>query len=192
MRSRHARVRGADVHFEFRGKSGVSHAIDLHDARLAGVVKACRDLPGHELFQYVGAGGRRRAIGSSDVNAYLREITGQPFTSKDFRTWGGTVLAACALARTSPPKTRRDSTQRIVEAVKAVAQKLGNTAAVCKKCYIHPAVLAAYSRGGVIRSRAVSVAANTLSPEEHAVVNLILEERDSVEGPTTFHSSYAR
>ena len=195
MRSRHARVHGADVHFEFRGKSGVSHAIDLHDARLARIVKACRDLPGHELFQYVDGGGQRRSIGSSDVNAYLREITGQPFTSKDFRTWGGTVLAACALARTSPSGTRRDMTKRIVKAVEAVAEKLGNTPAVCKKCYIHPAVLAAYSRGGVIVSRGTCVAlgsTNALSPEEQAVVHLIIEQRGSLERTPLFHSSYAR
>ncbi len=90
-------MHGGDVHFEFRGKSGVSHAVDLHDARLARIVKACRDLPGHELFQYVGDDGGRQSIGSADVNAYLREVTGQPFTSKDFRTWGGTMLRHASL-----------------------------------------------------------------------------------------------
>jgi len=182
MRSHHARVRGADMHFEFRGKSGVSHAIDLHDARLARIVKACRDLPGHELFQFVDDDGRRQSIGSSDVNAYVREITGQPFTSKDFRTWGGTVLAACELAGTTLPDTKRGTTQQIADAVKAVARKLGNTVAVCKKCYIHPAILNAYAAGSVIDTR---------KPEE-SVVDLILEERDSTEGRPDFHSSYAR
>jgi len=182
MRSHHARVRGADMHFEFRGKSGVSHAIDLHDARLARIVKACRDLPGHELFQFVDEDGRRQSIGSSDVNAYVREITGQPFTSKDFRTWGGTVLAACELAGTTLPDTKRGTTQQIADAVKAVARKLGNTVAVCKKCYIHPAILNAYAAGSVIDTR---------KPEE-SVVDLILEERDSTEGRPAFHSSYAR
>jgi DNA topoisomerase-1 len=195
LRSHHARVHGADVHFEFRGKSGVSHAVDLRDARLAPIIKACRDLPGHELFQYVDARGRRQSIGSSDVNAYLREISGQPFTSKDFRTWGGTVLAACALARTTPQRTKRAVTQQVVNAVKAVARKLGNTAAVCKKCYIHPAVLDAYAHGGVIdagRSTASFGGANALRAEERAVVDLILEERDSIEGRTAFHTSHAR
>jgi DNA topoisomerase I len=182
MRSHHARVQGADVHFEFRGKSGVAHAIDLHDARLARIIKACRDLPGHELFQYVDADGQRQSIGSSDVNAYVREITAQPFTSKDLRTWGGTVLAASELARTKPAQTKRGTTQQIANAVKSVARKLGNTVAVCKKCYIHPAILNAYAAGSVIDAR---------TPEE-SVVDLILEERDSTEGRTAFHSSYAR
>ena len=195
LRSHHARVRGADVHFEFRGKSGVSHAIDLHDARLARIVKACRELPGHELFQYVDAEGGRQAIGSTDVNAYLREITSQPFTSKDFRTWGGTVLAARALARAELPRSNRVATRQIANAVKAVAQKLGNTVAVCKKCYIHPAVLDAYSAGCVITTRpSLMSRANDdrLSSEEKAVVDLILEEQDSTKGDTTFHSSHAR
>src|SRR5262252_188784 len=182
MRDRHARIRGASIRFEFRGKSGVSHAIDLHDARLARIVKACRDLPGHELFQYVDDDGRRQSIGSSDVNAYVREITGQPFTSKDFRTWGGTVLAACELARTKLPETKRGTTQQIVNAVKAVARKLGNTVAVCKKCYIHPAILNAYAAGSVIDA----------SKPEESVVDLILEARDSTEWRPAFHSSYAR
>ncbi len=176
MRSRHARVRGADVHFEFRGKSGISHAVDLHDARLARIVKACRELPGHELFQYVDSDGRRQSIGSADVNAYLREITGQPFTSKDFRTWGGTVLAACELSRAGEPHVRRGTKQRIVEAVKAVAQRLGNTAAVCRKCYIHPAVLDAYADGSAIDARSIDLPlgnANGLNSVEKAVVELL-------------------
>jgi DNA topoisomerase-1 len=147
LRSRHARVRGTSIHFEFRGKSGVSHGVDLHDAKLAHIVKACRELPGQDLFQYV-EDGSRQSIGSADVNAYLREITGQPFTSKDFRTWGGTVLAACQLARTAG--AARSPKQRIVEAVKAVSKRLGNTAAVCRKCYIHPAILDAATSGAVI------------------------------------------
>jgi DNA topoisomerase-1 len=177
MRSRHAKVQGADVHFEFRGKSGISHAIDLHDARLARIVKACRDLPGQELFQYVDAHGQRQSIGSSDVNQYLREIAGQPFTSKDFRTWGGTVLAACALSQTSRQSASPRSTkQQIVSAVKAVSQKLGNTVAVCRKCYIHPAVLDAFADGAVIDTRSPDAPlgnANALSDEERAVVALL-------------------
>ena len=184
-----------DVHFEFRGKSGVSHAVDRHATRvLRRIVEACRDLPGQELFQYVDDGGRQ-SIGSSDVNAYLRRSLGSRFTAKDFRTWGGTVLAACALARTTPQRTKRAVTQQVVSAVKAVAKKLGNTAAVCKKCYIHPAVLAAYAHGAVIdsgRSTASLGGANALRAEEKAVVNLILGERDSIEGRTEFHLSYAR
>ena len=181
MRSHHAKVRGDDVHFEFRGKSGVSHAVDLHNARLARIVKACRDLPGQELFQYVDAHGRRQSIGSSDVNAYLREIAGQPFTSKDFRTWGGTVLAACALAQRSRVETSSRSTkQQIVNAVKAVSQKLGNTVAVCRKCYIHPAVLDAYMDGTVIDTRSPNAPlgnANAVSDAERSVVALLLRRQ---------------
>jgi DNA topoisomerase I len=174
MRASHASIHGTVVHFEFRGKSGVAHAIDLHDARLATIIKACRHLPGHELFQYVDAAGKRVDVGSADVNAYLREITGQPFTSKDFRTWGGTVLAARALAQSAA--AGGSSKRRIIDAIKKVSQRLGNTVAVCRRCYIHPAVLAAAARGSMIEIRPASAAAATstrLSPDEKAVVALI-------------------
>ena len=163
MRDGHAKINGSSVRFEFRGKSGITHAIDLHDARLARVVKACRDLPGHELFQYVDADGRRQAIGSADVNAYLKETTSQPFTSKDFRTWGGTVLAAKALAEAAAggaSATKRE----IKRAVERVANELGNTVAVCRKSYIHPAILEAYTAGRVIDLK---------GPCERAVVKLL-------------------
>ncbi|HXD73499.1 MAG TPA: hypothetical protein VN628_07180 [Vicinamibacterales bacterium] len=160
LKSNHASIHGSTMHFEFRGKSGVSHAIDLDDARLARIVKACRHLPGHELFQYVDGDGARQAIGSADVNAYLRDIAGQPFTSKDFRTWGGTVLAACELARSA---ARGAVTKRtLTEAIKTVSRRLGNTAAVCRKCYIHPAVLEAAAAGSFVAN-----------PHEQAVVALL-------------------
>src|SRR6476646_387852 len=145
MRDRHARVRGADVRFEFRGKSGVAHAVDLHDPRLAKIVKACRDLPGYELFQYVDEHGGRQSICSDDVNAYLREVSGDEFTAKDFRTWAGTVLAAQALhERAVAHESNLPLTalkKNVVEAVKEVATRLGNTATVCRKCYVHPEVV---------------------------------------------------
>src|SRR5205823_5605078 len=154
MRASHAMVRGTVVHFDFRGKSGISHAIDLHDARLAKIIKACRHLPGHELFQYVDAHGKRQSIESTDVNAYVRDVTGQPFTSKDFRTWGGTVLAARALARSAV--AGGSTKQRITRAIKEVAERLGNTVAVCRRCYIHPAVLDASARDTVIKTTAAA------------------------------------
>ena len=163
LHSRHAQVRGSVVHFQFRGKSGVSQVIDLEDARLARIIKSCRDLPGHELFQYIDDEGVKQAIGSADVNAYLREITRQPFTSKDFRTWGATVLAACELARTT--SRGRASKRLIVEAVKAVSQRLGNTVAVCRKCYIHPAVLDGAAQGAFVDH-----------PGERAVVALLRKD----------------
>jgi DNA topoisomerase-1 len=147
MRDRHARIHGADVRFEFRGKSGVSHAVELHDARLARIVKACRDLPGYELFQYVDENGNRQTICSDDVNEYLREISGDSFTAKDFRTWAGTVLAAQALARLSRFKSQTEAKRNVVQAIACVAERLGNTKAVCRKAYIHPAIFAAYMDG---------------------------------------------
>jgi DNA topoisomerase-1 len=177
MRDTHARIRGGKVHFVFRGKSRVSHAIDLHDARLAKIVKSCRDLPGQDLFQYVDGEGRHQAVGSADVNGYLREISGQPFTSKDFRTWAGTVLAARALADAVASRDRKGPTNTaIVSAMEAAAGKLGNTVAVCRKCYVHPGVIVAYLTGGVFAPaprRGARQARTGLSPDEAAVVALL-------------------
>jgi DNA topoisomerase-1 len=150
MKDRHAEVKGSTVIFEFRAKSGVQQVIDLHDARLARVVKRCQDLPGQTLFQYVDADGQRQSVDSSDVNDYLREITGQDFTAKDFRTWAGTVLAACALKVLADFESETQAKKNVVEAVAQVAKKLGNTRAVCRKSYIHPAVLDAYMDGKTI------------------------------------------
>src|SRR3954464_7410433 len=136
MRDRHAKIRGSEVRFEFRGKSGITHAVDLQDARLARIVKACRDLPGYELFQYVDADGTRQTICSDDVNAYLREISGDEFTAKDFRTWAGTVLAAQALARLSRFRSQTEARRNVLRAIDSVAKRLGNTNAVCRKAYI--------------------------------------------------------
>jgi DNA topoisomerase I len=174
MRDRHAVVKGTHVHFEFRGKSGVAHAVDLHDVRLARIVKACRDLPGHELFQYVDDEGTRHTIDSADVNDYLREVSGEDFTAKDFRTWAGTVLAAQALSEVAGPRSDADAKRRIVAAIESVAKKLGNTKAVCRKCYIHPVVVDAYLSGITIEvSSNRAPARHALSACERAVVRLI-------------------
>ena len=159
MRDRHAKIQGAAVKFEFKGKSGVAHAVELHDPRLARIVKACRDLPGYELFQYVGEDGERHAIGSDDVNAYLRDISGDEFTAKDFRTWAGTVLAAQALARLQRFRSQTEAKRNVVRAIECVAQRLGNTKAVCRKAYIHPAILAAYMDGRPMATDEAGVAA---------------------------------
>jgi DNA topoisomerase-1 len=153
LRDKHAKVNGTSVRFEFRGKSGISHSVDLHDARLARIVQSCRDLPGQELFQYLDADGHRHAIGSADVNKYLHEISGEAFTAKDFRTWAGTVLAAQALAESSTFRSTTEAKRTIVRAVECVAKQLGNTKAVCRKCYIHPAILDAYMDGKTIVTR---------------------------------------
>ncbi len=176
MKDGHARIEGGRVRFAFRGKSGISHAVDLQDRRLAKIIKACRDLPGYELFQYVDEEGRHQAIDSADVNAYLREISGQDFTAKDFRTWAGTVLAARALADTARRELATPTKKTVVAAIEAVAKRLGNTSAVCRKCYIHPAILEAYMEGATIRTivaRAQSADTVSLGPEERAVVRMI-------------------
>lgn len=161
MRDGHAKIKGSSVRFEFRGKSGIQHAIDLYDRRLARIVKACRDLPGYELFQYIDDEGRRQVIDSADVNAYLREVTGQDFTAKDFRTWAGTMLAAAALAALPERRSLAAAKRNIVHAVEIVAARLGNTKAVCRKCYIHPAIFDAYMEG------------KTIAADEDGVVGLI-------------------
>jgi DNA topoisomerase-1 len=178
FRDQHAKIKGGTVRFEFKGKSGVGHAIDLQDKRLARIVKACRDLPGYELFQYVDEDGQRQTVDSADVNKYLRDISGQDFTAKDFRTWAGTVLAAKALADVAKFKSNTEAKRNVVTAIESVAKKLGNTKAVCRKCYIHPAILEAYMDGATIqtlktRAAKMSRARATLNGEEAAVVNMI-------------------
>jgi DNA topoisomerase I len=147
LRGRQVRVRGARLDFSFRGKSGVRHEVALTDRRLAAIVRRMQDLPGEELFQYVDEAGETRAIGSADVNDYLREITGEGFTSKDFRTWAGTLLCAQALARLEAPASQAAARREIVHAVAGAAQALRNTPAVCRTCYIHPVVLERYAAG---------------------------------------------
>jgi len=147
LRRRHVRVDGAMLRFEFRGKSGVDHTVTIADPRLARIIQRCRDLPGQELFQYLGASRKRQSVSSEDVNAYLRELTGRDITAKDFRTWGGTMLAAVELRRLGAAASRREADRNIIAAVDAVAERLGNTRAVCRKYYVHPALLQAYLMG---------------------------------------------
>jgi DNA topoisomerase I len=177
MRDRHVKVNGSTVRFAFRGKSGRRHAIDLRNRRLAAIVKRCRDLPGYELFQYVDEDGTRQVIDSSDVNEYLREITGEDFTAKDFRTWAGTMLAARALGEL-PSETTTEAKKNLVKAIEAVAGLLGNTKSVCRKCYIHPAVIDAYVDRSLLdtleqRADAALAEADGLSPEEQAVLRFL-------------------
>ncbi len=152
LRDDHVRVNGASMRFSFRGKSGVEHTVDVTDKRLASIVKTCRDLPGQELFQYIDDEGERRDVTSGDVNEYLRTVTGEEFTSKDFRTWAGTVLAAEALRACGPCRTKKELQRETVHAIDRVAGQLGNTRAVCRKSYVHPAVLAAFEGGALARA----------------------------------------
>jgi DNA topoisomerase-1 len=147
LRERQVRVRGNTLKFRFRGKSGVEHDITLTDARLARIVKRMQDLAGEELFRYVEADGAVRTVESADVNAYLKDIAGEGFTSKDFRTWAGTVLCARALRQLEPPRSVTESRRVVVQAIESVSRKLGNTRAVCRKCYVHPAIVESYERG---------------------------------------------
>lgn len=146
LRTRQVRVHGERLRFRFRGKAGVEHHIELRERRLADIVRRIQDLPGQELFQYLDEAGDTRAIESEDVNAYLKEIAGEAFTSKDFRTWAGTALASRALAQARPCSSLAEARRNVVLAIESVARQLGNTRAVCKKCYIHPKVLDAYLR----------------------------------------------
>jgi DNA topoisomerase-1 len=147
LRGRHVEVRGSKLHFTFRGKSGVEHAIAITDRRLARIVQQCQDLPGYELFKYIDEAGKRQTISSDDVNAYLREITGRDITAKDFRTWAGTMLAAKELFALGPAKSQRESERNMIRAIDAVAKRLGNTRAVCRKYYVHPGLVRAYLQG---------------------------------------------
>jgi DNA topoisomerase-1 len=151
MRARHVKVSGSKIQFEFRGKSRVEHAISIEDRRLARIIRHCQDLPGYELFQYVDEDGTRVPIEAADVNEYLRKIAGAEFSTKDFRTWAGTVLAANALARALHSGSNAEAKRRIAKAIEEVARLLGNTKAVCRKCYIHPSVISAYTDGSLLR-----------------------------------------
>jgi DNA topoisomerase-1 len=150
LRRRHVRVDGGTLRFSFRGKSGVEHSISLSDPRLARIIQRCQDLPGYELFQYLDAAGKRQSVSSDDVNDYLRDLTGRDVTAKDFRTWGGTMLAAVELRATGPAASRREADRNIVSTIDAVAERLGNTRAVCRKYYVHPALLRAYLMGQTV------------------------------------------
>jgi len=147
LRERHVEVKGAKLHFTFRGKSGIDHAISITDRRLARIVQQCQDLPGYELFKYIDEAGKRQTISSDDVNAYLREITGRDITAKDFRTWAGTMLAARELFALGPAKSQREAERNMIRAIDAVAKRLGNTRAVCRKYYVHPGLVRAYLQG---------------------------------------------
>jgi DNA topoisomerase I len=188
LKDRHVDIRPSEVRFHFRGKSGVMHDVSVHDRAVARIVRRCRDLPGQELFQYVGEDGQPATIDSADVNDYIREATGHDFTAKDFRTWAGTVLAASALQslnaatalRPSRGRVRRPTPRDVGRAIEQVAKRLGNTPAVCRKSYVHPDVIASYLDGtlAVALDRRVNVQASLrrvvgLRPEEKAVLSVL-------------------
>ena len=179
LRDPHVKVAGSEMRFRFKGKSGKEWSVSVRDRRVARIVKACQDLPGQELFQYIDDDGERRDVTSSDVNAYLREITGEDFTAKDFRTWAGTVLAALALREFEAFDSDAKAKKNLRAAIEGVASRLGNTPTICRKCYIHPEILGCYLEGGLLLQIKDAVEGelknglDTLRPEEAAVLGLL-------------------
>ncbi|MBD2102917.1 DNA topoisomerase IB [Leptolyngbya sp. FACHB-261] len=181
LRDQHVDISGSCLHFHFRGKSGVDHDIEISDRRLARIVKRCRDIPGYELFQYLDENGQRQPIDSGAVNDYLREITGQDFTAKDFRTWSGTILAALELVELGDFSSETQAKKNVVQAVKKVAQHLGNRPATCRKYYVHPAVLDTYMAGNLLQALEQEIEQEAELPyalrrEELAIVALLKQQ----------------
>jgi DNA topoisomerase-1 len=179
LRNRHVKVKGRSITLDFRGKHGITHHIDLEDARLARIVARCQHLPGQELFQFVDDAEVTHAVGSSDVNRYLQEISGADVTAKDFRTWAGTNLAALALQELAAATDPLPPKKSVLRAVEAVSKLLGNTPAICRKCYIHPAIFEGYLDGSLLqtlKTRATEELAqgvDKLKPEEAAVTGFL-------------------
>jgi len=177
LKNRHVKINGSEIRFRFRGKSGKDHEITLRNRRLAALVKRCRELPGQDLFQYLDESGEPHPIDSGDVNDYLREISGEDFTAKDFRTWAGTLLAARALAAFEGFESAAAAKAACVSVVAAVAQRLGNTPAICRKCYIHPAVLAAFQDEKALQVWKMHAlpdsAGEGLEPQERALLRFL-------------------
>jgi len=184
MLDAHVKVRGATIRFDFRGKHGIEHEIDLDDRRLADIVRGCRDLPGQELFQYIDEAGNIRDVGSGDVNDYLREICGEEFTAKDFRTWAGTALAAQALQEFQDFDSTAAAKRNITNAIERVAERLGNTQAICRKSYVHPAIIDAYMDRSLLKTlkrrteKELRGALHRLSSEEAAVLALLQQRME--------------
>ena len=179
MRGRHVEVDGATITFKFQGKSGVRHTIDVNDRRLAKIIQRCQDIPGYELFQYEDADGGHNTVDSADVNEYLRQIGEQDFTAKDFRTWSGTVLAYAALGELDAFESETEAKKNVVQAIKTAAARLGNTVSVCRKCYVHPAVLECYLSGTMVKipnnsgARKIAKTSPALHPVEMTVMRLL-------------------
>jgi DNA topoisomerase-1 len=175
LQDRHVEINGSNLRFEFRGKSGKAHRVSLNDRRLARIVQNCQALPGEDLFQYIDDDGIRQTVGSGDVNDYIREISGQDFTAKDFRTWAGTILAMAALTEVGGWASQRQAKSNVLRAIDRVAEQLNNTRAICRKYYVHPAVFESYLAGTMLETlqNGTKESAKDLSPEEAAVVRLL-------------------
>jgi DNA topoisomerase I len=182
LQDRHVEISGSNLRFEFRGKSGKTHRVDLNDRRLARIVQRCQALPGEDLFQFLDDDEVRQTIGSGDVNDYIREISGEEFTAKDFRTWAGTLLAVAALTEIGAWSSQRHAKSNVLRAVDQVAEQLNNTRAVCRKYYVHPAVFESYLAGSMLealQNGTKEAIKSALSAEEAAVVRLLRHQIDT-------------
>ncbi|MGZ3664619.1 MAG: DNA topoisomerase IB [Ktedonobacterales bacterium] len=187
LQRQHVQVKGSKLHFQFRGKHGKEFSIEVQDPRVAQIIKRCQELPGHELFEYVDYDGKVRSVESFDVNTYLREISGQEFTAKYFRTWAGTVITAYTLTQFEPVNSETQAKKNIAQAIKAASQRLGNTPAICRKCYVHPGVLDAYLDGSLLQAEQAiersidAYAVDGLRPEEAKVLTLLRRLEDQAQ-----------
>ncbi|GHO91266.1 DNA topoisomerase [Reticulibacter mediterranei] len=183
MRENHVDVEGAIIHFQFRGKGGKEFKLDIKDRRLARIVKKCQDLPGQELFHYLDDEKEAHIVSSEDVNEYLKQMTGQEFTAKDFRTWAGTIIAACALLDCGECETKTEAKKNVAQAIESAAQHLGNTPAICRKSYVHPEIIDAYLAGTLHHAqpqqneKSGEQSSYALQPEEQSVLALLEQER---------------
>jgi len=178
LRDKHLKLAPNGAQLKFKGKSGVEQTIALEDKQLVRLVKKCQELPGQQLFQYMDENGERQAVHSNDVNSYLRVLTGQDYSAKDFRTWGGTRAAVRALYLSGPATSERAGKVNIRQAIKQAAQELGNTVTVCRKYYVHPQIVAAYEDNTLFAAMQRAAEAYTPSPngldiEELAIVNIL-------------------
>ncbi|HWM91045.1 MAG TPA: DNA topoisomerase IB [Thermoanaerobaculia bacterium] len=194
LRDGHVDIEGSKLRFEFRGKSGKDHSVEIQDRRVARIVKQCRDLPGQTLFQYLDENGERQKITSEDVNAWLKETTGEDFTAKDFRTWGGTVLALSALLEVGMCESEKEANKAVVATVKQVAEELGNRPAICRKYYIHPVVIDTFVAGklgetleGAVEDSPDEGASNGLRKLEAQVLGLLRGTVNGGEGGEKVH-----
>lgn len=176
LRDKHVKFDGATVWFEFVGKKGVKHKIKLQSRKMANLVKKCQDIPGQELFQYYDDSGHRHTIGSGDVNGYIKEITGEDFTAKDFRAWAGSLNALCAFLDIGEFTNDTDCKRKIVGVIDSVAKKLGNTRTVCKKYYIHPSVIATYENGHIDKYKPGKTDSEDFNANEKALLELLTTE----------------
>ena len=178
LQNKHVKFNKSGLEFEFVGKKGVKHKINIQSKKLTTLVKKCKDIPGQDLFQYYDASGNRHTVGSSDINNYLKRITNQDFTAKDFRAWSGSLNALSAFMEFETPATQSETKQKIIEVIDQVASKLGNTRSVCKKYYIHPTVIAVYEKGNILKYKS-NKKINYFQPQEHSLIKMLEKEKIS-------------